>query len=140
MAKLRVFAAAILAATTMAAATPADVSGTWKVVYDADPKTGPKTVGSMILDLKVVGDTVTGTARIGVWPGEAPIEDGKIEGDRITFTATGHLGSTTGIPTCKFDITIQGDEMLVKLSAIKNAGGPLQPGYEYPYRGKRKTE
>jgi hypothetical protein len=126
------------------AATLADATGWWKVAYAGPPKTGPKTVGSMLLDLKVEGNVVTGAVTIGSWPGEAPIDDGKLEhrpeGDQITFTATGHLSSTTGIPTCKFVVTMHDDEMFVTLTAIKNAGGPLQPGREYEYRGRRKTE
>ena len=94
----------------------------------------------MILDLKVNGNVVTGTAIIGPWPGEAPISDGKIEGNHITFTATGHLGSTTGIPTCQFGVTIQDDEMHVVMTAIKNAGGPLPFGYAFNYTGKRKLD
>jgi len=118
----------------------ADVTGIWKVTYAGSPEYAPKSVGSMILDLKVNGNVVTGTATIGAWPGEAPISDGKIEGNHITFTATGHLESTTGIPTCKLDVTIQDDEMHVVLTAIKNAGGPLPFGYTFNYTGKRKLD
>ena len=121
-------------------AAPAVLSGTWKVVYAGSRRTAPITVGSLLLDLKVDGNVVTGTAHIGPWPGLAPIADGKIEGNRLTFTATGTLGSTTGIPTCKFDVTMHDDEMLVTMTVIKNAGGPLEPGREYKYRGKRKLD
>jgi hypothetical protein len=69
----------------------------------------------------------------------ASISDGKIEGDHITFTATGHLDSSTGIPTCKFDVTIEGDKMHVVLSAIKNAGGPMALGYSFNYVGTRQA-
>jgi hypothetical protein len=121
-------------------AAPADLSGTWKVVYDGPPGTGPRTVGSILLDLKVDGNVVSGTAHIGPWPGLAPIADGMIDGDHLTFTATGTLGSTTGIPTCKFDVVVHDDEMVVIMKAIKNAGGPLELGREYKYRGKRRLD
>jgi hypothetical protein len=130
--------ALLLAATLTLSA--ADATGIWKVTYAGSPEYAPKTVGSMILDLKVNGNVVTGTATIGAWPGEAPISDGKVEGDRITFTATGRLESTTGIPTCKLDVTMQGDEMHVVLTTIKNAGGPLPFGYAFNYTGKRKLD
>ena len=117
------------------------VTGIWKVAYaDSQPASGgPKTVGEMILNLKLEGGGVGGNVVIGRWPGEAPISDGKIDGGHITFTATGHLDSSTGIPTCKFDVTIEGDKMHVALSAIKNAGGPLPPGYSFNYVGTRQA-
>jgi hypothetical protein len=127
-----------LLALTLGAA-PADVTGRWKVVYSG-PGMGPKTVGSMILDLRVDGSTVNGTVVIGVWPGEAPIADGKVEGDHITFNATGHLSSTTGIPTCAFDVTMEGDEMHVTFKAVKNGGGPVGTGEEFRYTGRRKVD
>jgi hypothetical protein len=129
----------LLASLTLNAAS-ADFSGTWNVVYAGSPRTAPITVGSILLDLKVDGNVVTGTAHIGPWPGVAPIADGKIDGGHLTFTATGTLDSTTGIPTCKFDVVVHHDEMVVTMKAIKNAGGPLATGRGYKYRGKRKVD
>ncbi len=116
--------------------SPIDPSGKWKVSFSG-PKSvdGPKTVGSILLDLKVDGNTVIGVVTIGAWPGEAPITNGKLEGNRITFTATGNRTSTTGIPTCKFDVTVQGDEMSLTMTVIANAGGPLAPDLPYEYKG-----
>ena len=111
----------ILFAAAALAAPAADLSGTWKLRYSGPNDEGPKTVGSIILHLKVGGDALTGTAYIGLWPGEAPIADGKVDGDRITFTATGHLSSTTGIPTCRVEASLEGDEMVLALTAIRNA-------------------
>jgi hypothetical protein len=118
-----------------------NATGIWKVAYaDSQPPSGgPKTVGEIILNLRLEGGTIGGNVVIGRWPGEAPISDGKIDGGHITFTATGHLDSSTGIPTCKFDVTIEGDKMHVVLSAIKNAGGPLPPGYSFNYVGARQV-
>lgn len=81
----------MLLACVLLTAAPANISGKWEVSYDGPPRTGPKTIGSMLLDLHVDGKVVTGMVQIGIWPGEAPIADGRIDGDRITFTATGHL-------------------------------------------------
>jgi hypothetical protein len=121
-------------------AAPTGVSGTWKVVYAGPKETAPKTVGSIILDLKADGDRVTGLAHIGVWPGEAPIADGKIDGDHITFNATGHLGSTTGIPTCHFEVSVHGDEMSLIMTTVAKPGGPLDGSREYEYKGARKPD
>lgn len=115
----------LLAALTLNAA-PTDLSGTWKVVYSGPPRTGPKTIGSIILDLKVDGKVVTGTAHIGPWPGVALIADGKIDGDRLTFTATGTLDSTTGIPTCKFDVVVHDDKMIVTMRPLRMRAARLR--------------
>ena len=92
------------------------------------------------VDLKVDGDVVTGTVHIGPWPGDAPIADGKVDGDRITFTATGSLSSTTGIPTCQFAADVHNGEMILTMTAIRNAGGPLRPGAVYEYRGGKQGD
>lgn len=137
---MRLIRAAVLLAATLTASTPDTRSGTWKVLFDAPREEAPKTVGSIILKLKVDGNSVTGTAVIGVWPGEATIADGKVDGNHIAFNATGRLGSTTGIPTCHFQVEVEGDEMNVRMTAIKNAGGPLGSDVVYSYKGKRTAE
>jgi hypothetical protein len=116
-----------------------DMSGSWKVVYAGPPGTGPKTVGSILLDLKVDHGDVRGTVTIGPWPGEAPVAEAKLEGNHLTFIATGHLSSTTGIPTCQLDVTVDGDQMFVKLTTIRDGGGPLPLGVTYEYKGSRRT-
>jgi hypothetical protein len=137
----RITLAACSMVTAALIASPVDASGSWKVLFSGPKEvSGPKTVGSILLDLKVDGDRVTGLVNIGAWPGEAPITDGKIEGDRMTFTATGHRTSTTGIPTCRFDVTVYGDEMSLTMTVIANAGGPLAPNLPYEYKGGRKLK
>ena len=130
----------LLAAAAILNAAPAGLTGAWKLVYAGDPRTGPKTVGSIILDLQVDGDVVTGRVHIGVWPGEAPIADGRIQGGHVTFTGTGKLSSTTGIPTCRFDVTVHEDKMRLTMTAIRNPGGPLAPGHTYEYVGGRTPQ
>ena len=123
----------LLAAGSLAAAS-ADFAGNWKVKYTGPPMTGPKTIGSMIFTFRVDNGKVTGLAHIGSWPGLAPIADGKVDGERISFNATGHLPSTTGIPTCHFEGTLSDGELVIRLSTIRNPGGPGS-GDEYEYRG-----
>ena len=130
----------LLVTAAMTAATADRIDGTWKVRFAGPPEHAPKTVGLIVLDLKVDLDAVTGLARIGVWPGDAPIADGKINGDHISFNATGHLGSTTGIPTCHFEAMIHGDGMDLTMTAIRNPGGPLGAGMVYNYSGQREPE
>ncbi len=102
----------LLTATSLVAA-PADFAGTWKVKYTGPPMTGPKTIGTMIFAITIDGDHVRGMAHIGSWPGIAPIADGKVEGDRVSFTARGYLSSTTRRPTCLLDGTMSGGSLVV---------------------------
>jgi hypothetical protein len=120
----------VLLAAAAPAAPPFDVSGTWKLVYTGR-SVAPREK-SITLDFKVNGNQVTGMAHIGSWPGDAPIADGKIDGDRITFTAEGSRPSSTGLPTCHFEATVHGDEMTVTLTYV--------PGTSFEYTGKRASE
>ncbi len=117
-------------------ASAADFTGTWKVKYAGPEDAGPKTIGSMIFDFKINGSEVVGLAHVGVWPGLAPIAEGKVDGDKISFNATGYMPSTTGTPTCRIEGTLSGEDLLVKLTTIRNPGGPGSGGV-YEYRGRR---
>jgi hypothetical protein len=127
----------ILLAAIALAAPAADVAGNWQFDPEGDP---PRTVGSIVLKLRVSGDQVTGIADIGSWPGSAPIEDGKIEGDKITFTARGQRDSTTGKPKCSFVGTLRNDEMSLTMTVVENAGGPLAGDTPYNFSGKKISE
>jgi len=128
--------APILVATVALNASAPGVTGTWKV--SAAKRAAFKTIGSIVLELKADGNRVTGTARIGVWPGDAPIEDGVIEGNTVTFTATGTRTSTTGIPTAKIVAAVDGDAMDLMLSFIANV--PPGAGGVYEYKGGRQPK
>jgi hypothetical protein len=45
-----------------------------------------------------------------------PISDGKIDGDRISFTTIGKLGSSSGYPKMRFEGTLNGREMRLTMS------------------------
>jgi hypothetical protein len=131
---------AILMATIALSASPGDqIAGKWTLDFGG-PGEQPKSVGEIFLDLKVDGKAVSGLVTIGAWPGEAPIADGKLDGKHITFNATGHRDSTTGIPTCHFEATIDGDEMDLKMTVIRNPGGPLAAGIVYDFKGRKEPK
>jgi hypothetical protein len=131
---MRWILSAVFVAAIPAFGSGADFTGTWKVTYAGAAFSEPKTIGSMIFDFKINGDEVVGLAHIGAWPGIAPIAEGKVDSEHISFTATGYLPSTTGIPTYRIDGTLSGDDLVIKLSQIRNPGGS---GYVYEYRGGR---
>lgn len=61
------------------AALAADASGTWKASVETPNGTMENT-----FTLKVEGDKLTGTITMGQM-GEAPISEGKVDGDNIAF-------------------------------------------------------
>jgi hypothetical protein len=128
----------ILLAPAGVAASPAGLSGTWKLESTWPDGPGMKALGSIVLDLKVNADEVTGMAHMGSWPGDAPVADAKIDGDHITFTATGAHTSSSGIPTCWFDVTVHGNEVVIVLRlTFPNLDAA---GTSYKFKGKRTSE
>ncbi len=128
-------------------ATAADVTGTWNANFVGSWQEWPKTVSKMIFDLKADGTTLTGMAHVGSWPGDAPISDGKIEGDRISFTVIGKLpwwssgpqGKAGGYPKLIFKgTTINGSDMKLTLTwdSIFTYGNVNNPR-EYEVRGHK---
>src|SRR5215471_1609503 len=115
----QVWVIALLASTAIAT-SPADFRGTWNLRSTWPDGPGLKTVGAVVLEIEVDRDVVTGTAHIGSWPGNAPITEGRLRGDHISFDARGHLDSSTGIPTCHFEGALKGDEMVVQLTMTEN--------------------
>jgi hypothetical protein len=129
---------AVLVFAATLVASPADIAGTWKVKSNWPEGPGLKTVGAIILDLRRSGTTITGTAQIGSLPGLAPIAAGRIDGDRVIFDATGHLDSTTGIPTCHFEATVVGDEMLLTMTFTRNS--PVSQATAFKFSGAKQLE
>jgi hypothetical protein len=92
-----------------------DVDGNWTVKYVGGPVT--KTMGSAEFEFKADGDKLTGMANVGMgWPGKAPVSNGTIDGDRISFMVYGKQLSSSGYPKMHFVGTIHGDE--IKLTMI----------------------
>ena len=97
-------------------ASAADVTGTWKAVF-VSPE--PKTVSEVILHLTADGERLSGNAHLGSL-GKAPVVDGKVAGDRISFTVypNGHWRNqyasgeeAGGVAKLIFNGTVQGSEI-----------------------------
>ena len=86
----------------MAPAWGADITGTWKGSMDAMGQSMEFT-----FNFKADGNTFTGTTT-GPGGNESPVSDGKIDGDKISFTV-----KTTGKMemTINYKGTVSGDEM-----------------------------
>ncbi len=91
-------------------------------------------VSEMTFDLTIDGNKVTGMVHMSYWPGDASIMDGKVEGDRITFTLVGKSPWTTntrgvttsGYPKLVFDGHLKDSQIDLKL----NWGNVLTTGEE----------
>jgi hypothetical protein len=130
-------------------APAADLTGTWKAVFLGPKEKQPKTVGSITFDFKADGTVLTGMVHAGSWPGDAPISDGKIEGDHVSFFivgtgawhSRGPQGEASGYPRLTFQGTVNGKEMTLTLvwdsiMIYGNASG----SNEWQMQGKKTSE
>jgi hypothetical protein len=81
----------VLSAAASLNATANDFTGTWKAVFSGPIGNRPKIVSEIVFNFDVDRNTVTGNAHMSASPGDAEISNGKIDGDRITFTVVGKL-------------------------------------------------
>ena len=81
--KIRVLVMLAVCALTVSAA---DITGNWKATAE-----GPNGSMERTFVFKVDGNKVTGETTSSMM-GKSIIENGKIQGDTVTFTITGHFG------------------------------------------------
>jgi len=105
------FLLAVLDAVAFAA--DVDVTGNWKASVETPN-------GSMDLTyvLKSTGNVVTGTIQSQM--GEMKIDEGKIDGDKISFSAT-----IENIGKISYSGTVKGDEMTLNFTF--GGGGDMPP-------------
>ena len=106
--------------TAAAISAPSDdIDGVWKAVFTGDLGERPKMVSEIVFALDSSGNALTGVVHAAYWPGDAAVSDGKVDGDRITFTMIGHLpfnaNGVTGYPKLCFTGVRNGGEMKIDL-------------------------
>ncbi len=106
--KWLLFAVALFAFT----ASAADVSGTWKGSADTPNGTIERTFVFKVDGTKLTGETTSNMF------GKSVIEDGKVDGDNISFTITVNVQGTEG--KVNYKGKVQGDEIqfTVEIPAI----------------------
>jgi hypothetical protein len=106
--KWLLFATALFAFTALAA----DVSGTWKGSADTPNGTIERTFVFKVDGTKLTGETTSNMF------GKSVIEDGKVDGDNISFTITVNVQGTEG--KVNYKGKVQGDEIqfTVQIPAI----------------------
>jgi hypothetical protein len=90
-------------------ATANEIQGTWATRRTGAIGERPKMIGDVLIDFKADGNQLAGVVHTGVWPGDCPITDVKLDHGRISFTATGRIPSSTGIPILRFEGEIHDD-------------------------------
>jgi hypothetical protein len=86
----------VIVASIAFGASADEITGNWKtIMVDAGPGGPPKVAYAPSFELKVDGNKFTGIAYMAQWPGNAPISDGKVDGNRITFTLVHEMSYTT---------------------------------------------
>ena len=111
----RIFLACAVLMTVMAgAALAADITGNW---------TGSSDQFSLKFVFKQVGETLTGNV-IGPQGDPLPITDGKVQGDKLTFTIKVDMGGNSMKIT--HEGTIKGDE--ISLTTKVEGGGDFGGG------------
>jgi hypothetical protein len=117
-------AALFLLAVLSLHASADDINGTWKAVFTGPSADLLKTPPEIVFTFVVHGKTLSGDARMKEWPFDAPISDGKMDGDRFSFTVIGQSpytvtnagGTTIGYPKLVFTGTLDGKTMKLSLT------------------------
>ncbi len=126
MTKKLVFAGMILLALALVVLAADAVTGKW--VYEQQGRDG--TPRPTTIELKAEGATLTGTVTSamggrggggGGAPQPAQISNGKVDGNHVTFEVTREFGGNTR--TTKYDGTVSGSEMKLKVTAPGRGGG-----------------
>ncbi len=117
MKKLLLFAASALAMMA------ADVTGNWKATAE-----GPNGTMERTLTLKVEGTKLTGET-VSSFVGKSAIENGKVEGDKLSFTITAkfqdnemkinYTGKVTGADTMTLSADVNGNAIEWKATRVK---------------------
>jgi hypothetical protein len=105
----------ILLAVFAITASAADISGNWKATAE-----GPNGAMERTFTFKVDGNKVTGETTSSML-GKSTIEDGKIEGDNVTFSITADFGGNQMKITYKGKVSSDGKE--IKFTSETSQGG-----------------
>jgi hypothetical protein len=118
MRRILTLAVAALMTSTLAAAV--NIAGTWKGTIDTQ-------MGAMEIAITFQeGSEVAGTIETSMVSGK--IENGKLDGDHISFELTSEMGKLT------FDGTVAGDEMKLSMT------GPSGNKYALTAKRQKKAE
>ena len=117
--KFRIAAIAAAISMMLAGAWAADVTGKWVASVPGAQGQGESTV---TLVFRVDGEKLTGTLDNSAMPGAVPLEEGKIDGDTISFSLKRVIGEQPMKVVWKGKVT--GDEIRFTRGIEGGMGGP----------------
>jgi hypothetical protein len=106
-------------------APPKTLEGRWKAIFVGRIGDRPKMIRDIDFDFKVDGNALAGMAHAGAWPGDCPISKGEVKNGRFSFTASGSLPSSSGIPVMRFEGEIHGDQLKLAMTFGRGATLPM---------------
>ncbi len=121
------FGTSILAILALSASSlfAAAIDGKWQgEMKTTGKKAAKERVVSTVFDFKSEGNALKGTVSMGKGkrgPGPVEIKDGKVEGDKVSFT-TVVASKKKGDRTVTWEGTVSGDELKVTASGAKKKG------------------
>ncbi len=133
MTKRLVYAGVALLAVALVVMAADAITGKW--VYEQQGRDG--TPRPVTIELKAEGSTLTGSVTGGMGgrggggggaPQAQPISNGKVSGNTVTFDVTREFGGNT--MTTKYEGTVSGSEMKLKITRPGRGGGEAPPPLE----------
>jgi hypothetical protein len=117
-------------------ASAADFNGTWKAVFTGPKDFLLKSTGPIVFKFQVDGNQLTGQALQEDWPFDAAISEGRVQGDRISFTVygedpyTAYVGNTIrrGYPKMVVSGTLDGNKIKLVLAYTTVSDTGKEPG------------
>jgi hypothetical protein len=126
MPTLRLAVVAVLALSA-APAAQTTVVGTWHAQFVGPIGPRPKMVDAVTFRFQSGPTGLTGTAKAEPeWPGDLDVSAITVDGDHLTFTGTGKVGSSSNgqyhcCPRLVFDGTIKGNQMALTMTWTSTA-------------------
>jgi len=126
--KLRQYVTSLVLILSAMPALAADIDGKWQATVDGGPA-GPV---ELTFDLKAEGEKLSGNMSMAMLPAPAPISEGTIKGQDVSFKMS--LALMEGAPPLVISYTgkLKGDELVMN-SVLDMGQGPM----ETPLTAKR---
>jgi hypothetical protein len=107
---LKAFVATLAFFLVASAALAGGIDGKWKYEHKVGKK-GEGAIYGLLLDLKSSGSKLTGTVTIltPMTARDFPIDDGKLDGNRFSFSSS--LETSHGVITTYYQGTLEGDTL-----------------------------
>lgn len=120
---LRQYVLGFALALAVVPAQAAAIDGKWKTTVDA----GPQGRVELVFDLKATGKKLDGTLSGPILPAPAPLVDGVVDGNQVSFALT--MAIVQGMPPVLISYSgrVQGDELTLAATVDMGQGPIVTP-------------